>query len=231
MTKRLFSAMVVASLASVVGMTEASAAGEGWYYKGWAQWHPQTGESTLAGVGTQCYFCPDAGPKDSDGDGVTDDKDQCPNTPKGEAVDSKGCPPAKTRAVTPPPAPTCPKAPAGAKSDKDGCLVLDSVHFRTGKHDLSPEARKILDMAAGYMKADPSIKLQLSGHTDSKGSAALNGPLSARRAEAVANYLATKGVDKGRVSAAHYSFDHPVADNTSETGRALNRRTDLKAAY
>ena len=82
---------------------------------------------------------------------------------------------------------------------------------------------------AGVLKEHPElIKLEVQGHTDNKGVAAANKKLSQDRATAVQKALVTRGVEAGRLSAVGYGQDVPVDDNTTETGRARNRRVQFK---
>ena len=180
-------------------------------------------------------------PKDSDGDGVTDDKDQCPNTPKGDKVDSKGCSLPKDSdgdGVTDD-KDACPNTPKGEKVDAKGCplpkvfeegktqLILEGVYFETNKADLKPESKEVLDRVAASLKANPDVKVEVQGHTDSSGSRALNVRLSQARAESVRNYLIGQGVAAGQLTAKGYGPDKPIADNGTAEGRAKNRRVEL----
>ena len=124
-------------------------------------------------------------PKDSDGDGVLDNADKCPNTPRGEKVDRNGCPLPKDSdgdGVIDD-NDKCPGTPAGTKVDKNGCpqlfeeskatLVLEGVNFETAKAELTPGAREVLDRVAVSLAAYPEIRVEVAGHTDNKGSRAL----------------------------------------------------------
>ena len=192
---------------------------------------------TPKGEKVDAHGCPL--PKDSDGDGVTDDKDKCPNTPKGEKVDATGCPLPKDSdgdGVTDD-KDKCPGTPAGTKVDKNGCpqlfeetkstLVLECVNFATNKAELTPESVEVLDRVATSLLAYPEIRVEVDGHTDSRGSKALNTRLSQKRAESVRDYLIGKGVAADRLVAKGYGPDKPIASNDTEEGRAQNRRTEL----
>jgi outer membrane protein OmpA-like peptidoglycan-associated protein len=74
----------------------------------------------------------------------------------------------------------------------------------------------------------PNLKIEISGHTDSKGSADYNKKLSERRAKAVVDYLVAKGVSSDRLRYAGYGMDRPLVSNDDETGRQLNRRTEFE---
>jgi outer membrane protein OmpA-like peptidoglycan-associated protein len=178
-------------------------------------------------------------PKDADGDGVTDDKDACANTPAGEKVDDKGCPLPKDTdgdGVNDD-QDRCPSTPAGVKVDAEGCqvlfeekkktLILEGVNFETGKSTLTPESETILNGVAESLVANDSIKVQVAGHTDNTGSAAVNARLSKARAESVRQYLIDHGVAAERLTARGYGPSKPIASNKTAEGRAQNRRVEL----
>jgi outer membrane protein OmpA-like peptidoglycan-associated protein len=178
-------------------------------------------------------------PKDADGDGVNDDVDACKDTPAGDKVDAKGCslPKDSDGDGVNDDKDRCANTPAGVKVDEDGCqvlfeatrktLILEGVNFQTGKADLTPESQTILDAVASSLVANEEIKVQVGGHTDNTGSAAVNKRLSAARAEAVRQYLISKGVSADRLTAAGYGPSKPVASNKTAAGRAQNRRVEL----
>ncbi len=150
--------------------------------------------------------CPPAckqkvGPKDSDGDGVIDSLDRCPNTPKG------------------------------AKVNKVGCWVVKGLLFDFNKADIKPQYYKNLNEVIKVLKANPGLKVEIQGHTDNIGSAAYNMQLSLRRAQAVADYLVKHGISPARLKVKGYGFTRPVASNDTPEGRALNRRVQLKPLY
>jgi outer membrane protein OmpA-like peptidoglycan-associated protein len=178
-------------------------------------------------------------PKDADGDGVLDDVDQCKDTPPGDKVDAKGCSLPKDAdgdGVTDD-KDRCPNTPAGVKVDAEGCqvlfeptrktLILEGVNFETGKAELTPESQTILDGVAASLVANDEIKVQVGGHTDNTGSAAVNKRLSAARAQAVRVYLISKGVAAARLTAVGFGPSKPIASNKTAAGRAQNRRVEL----
>jgi outer membrane protein OmpA-like peptidoglycan-associated protein len=178
-------------------------------------------------------------PKDADGDGVTDDVDQCQDTPAGDKVDAKGCSLPKDAdgdGVTDD-KDRCPHTPAGVKVDEEGCqvlfeqakksLILEGVNFATGKAELTPESQTILEGVAESLVANEEIKVQVGGHTDNTGSAAVNKRLSAARANAVREYLISKGVAANRLTAAGFGPSKPIASNKTAEGRAQTRRVEL----
>jgi len=211
---------------------------------------------------------------DSDGDGVTDDKDKCPNTPKGVKVDANGCPIDSDKDGVPDymdkcPNNTpleisagvdksgcpldsdgdgvadyrdkCPGTPAGTPVDEDGCppqmevveikaTMSDSegkVNFDFGKAVIKPQGKAELDKLVASVKAAYSIEsVSVTGHTDSVGSDKYNQGLSEKRAQAVADYLRSQGVDVG-MSAIGKGESSPVASNATKAGRAQNRRVEI----
>ena len=175
-------------------------------------------------------------PKDADGDGVVDASDKCPNTPAGTAVDATGCPADSDRDGVINANDKCPDTPAGTTVDAVGCaalfqagqpLVLQGVNFETGKSVLLPESQEILDRVAQSLIDNPEVTVEVGGHTDNTGRRASNLRLSEARANAVREYLISKGVDGSRMTAKGYGPDQPVAENTTVQGRAANRRVEL----
>lgn len=190
------------------------------------------------------------GPADADGDGVADDADLCPSTPKGVKVDAKGCPPVNDEDSdgVPDDQDRCPGTAKGVAVDKNGCPITGSGKFKvTGqgadlrfedaffefdRYDLSDYGKAMLDDAAsvieGLTEKYPSLKIDISGHTDSVGSDGYNQGLSERRANAVKDYLIRKGVEAGRISTYAYGESKPVATNDTPEGRAQNRRAETR---
>lgn len=164
---------------------------------------------------------------DSDGDGVYDDIDKCPNTPKGAPVDSVGCPLDSDGDGVYDYLDKCPNTPKGARVDSRGCWVLAGVKFDTGKWNIKTEYQPILNEVVEILKANPSMNLRIEGHTDNRGSAKLNQGLSENRAKSVMDYLISSGIDAGRLSSYGYGFSRPAASNDTAAGRQLNRRVEL----
>jgi len=155
-------------------------------------------------------------PVDSDGDGVFDGLDRCPETPRGVKIDSSGCP------LPEPPKPVAPAIFEGKKT-----LVLEGVTFETNSAKLTPQAEEILGRVAGSLHDWPELRLEVGGHTDSTGSDSYNETLSQKRADSVKEYLAAKGVPAANLTSRGYGESHPVADNDTSDGRAKNRRVEL----
>ncbi|MBW8846751.1 MAG: OmpA family protein [Burkholderiales bacterium] len=103
--------------------------------------------------------------------------------------------------------------------------VPSDVSFDTGRADIKPQMRPVLDEIGRNL--DPNVRVTIVGHTDSTGSDAINEPLSRERAEAVRDYLSTRGLASSRVSVAGRGSHEPVASNDTESGRAANRRVEI----
>ena len=104
-------------------------------------------------------------------------------------------------------------------------ITLRNVFFETAKWDLKEESTIELDKLVKLMTGNPSMKVCLEGHTDNVGSDASNQKLSENRAKAVYDYLVNHGVEASRLQYKGYGESKPIADNETEEGRALNRRT------
>ncbi|HMT29462.1 MAG TPA: DUF5723 family protein, partial [Bacteroidia bacterium] len=168
---------------------------------------------------------------DTDGDSIPDPVDDCPTTkglPKDDCpydvgpISNKGCPVKLTQA----PAVTVP-----AKLTEEEQEVINKVfanlEFETGKAIIKESSFASLDALALLMNKRPSFQLNIDGHTDNTGSAALNKTLSKKRADAAKDYLVGKGVVADRIKTKGYGKDKPVAPNTTAEGRAKNRRVEF----
>ncbi len=184
--------------------------------------------NTPAGVRVNAQGCA----LDSDGDGVADGRDKCPNTPRGAKVDQNGCELDSDGDGVVDRLDECPGTPKGTPVDNKGCevegeYVLEGVNFETNSDRLLPGATAVLDDVVATLKRYPKIRFEVAGHTDSDGSAAYNEGLSTRRAQTVYDYLAGKGIATGRMTVRGYGESQPIADNTTATGKAQNRRVAL----
>ncbi len=166
-------------------------------------------------------------PTDSDGDGVPDDRDKCPDTPAGVSVDADGCPIDTDGDGVPDYLDKCPGTPAGAKVNPMGCWVLGDLLFDFDKAIVKPAGHSELHKVLDVLNENPNMKVILQGHTDSIGSKAYNQGLSLKRAKAVKAYLVNKGVNSGRLKCEGYGETKPAASNKTEFGRSLNRRVQL----
>ncbi len=144
---------------------------------------------------------------DTDGDGVNDEEDKCPSRP-GPAS-NQGCPEIAKEIIE--------KINFAAKN----------VFYATGSFKLLAKSNASLNEVARLMKADPTLMLDIDGHTDAQGSDESNHTLSHNRAKSVQDYLIKQGVDASRLKATGYGEEKPVADNTTAAGRAKNRRTEM----
>jgi outer membrane protein OmpA-like peptidoglycan-associated protein len=111
--------------------------------------------------------------------------------------------------------------------NKSGHVAVYGIHFDTGKSAILPESEDSLKQILALMNQNADLKLRVEGHTDNQGAAAANQTLSEKRAQAVMGWLIANGVDAGRLSAKGLGQTKPVADNTSDEGRAKNRRVEL----
>ncbi len=134
---------------------------------------------------------------DSDGDGVYDKDDECPDTPKGAIVDSRGC------------------------------WVVKGVTFDYKKWDIKEKFNSNLGNIVEVLQKNPGLRVIIEGHTDNIASMDYNIKLSQKRAQAVKDYLVAKGIDESRITTAGFGFKRPIASNDTEAGRALNRRAEI----
>ncbi|MEZ4384380.1 MAG: OmpA family protein [Nannocystaceae bacterium] len=180
--------------------------------------------------------CPE---KDRDGDGILDSQDACPDTP---GVPPDGCPIPDTdgdgildpddQCVTEP-------ETRNGYEDEDGCPdeipenvqqftgVIRGIYFDYNKDTIKPKSEPVLDRAVDVLKEFPSIRIEISGHTDNKGTHEYNEDLSRRRAESVKRYLVGKGIEDPRIETRGAAFDEPIDTNKTAAGRAKNRRIEF----
>lgn len=119
---------------------------------------------------------------------------------------------------------------ATVKQEPRGMVITlsGSVLFASAKWDLLPTAQmKLNDVANALIKEDPISKMVVEGHTDSQGGASYNQDLSQHRAQAVRDYLVTRGISSDRISAQGFGLTRSIADNASPEGRANNRRVEI----
>lgn len=105
--------------------------------------------------------------------------------------------------------------------------IPSDISFDTGRADIKPELRPILDSFAQGLDKQPNARISVVGHTDSTGSDRINDPLSVARANSVRSYLADRGVALNRIQAAGRGSHEPVASNETAAGRAANRRVEI----
>ncbi len=142
-------------------------------------------------------------PLDSDNDGVTDEFDKCPNTPKGTKVDKDGCPVIECKSVT------------------------LSITFETNSAEIKERHHDELNIVAEKLAKFPKSTTVIEGHTDNVGSAGANKKLSQKRADSVKKYLVSvKGIDGKRIAAKGFGDTKPIDSNKTEDGRRNNRRVE-----
>lgn len=199
----------------------------------------------------ECPNTPDAAivdetgcPLDSDGDGVADGLDRCPNTPAGVEVDENGCALDGDGDGVPNGRDECPNTAPATEVDATGCplnviqreleetgrVVLHGVYFDFDRATLRPESRMSLDQAGEALVRNPSLRVQIQGHTDAIGTDAYNLQLSDARAQAVYRYLSDNFAELNveRLSAHGYGESEPVATNQTAEGRQENRRVEFR---
>ena len=140
-------------------------------------------------------------------------------------------PPAATPAPTPAPVPVA-EPPKEKVSVKDGRIgIPGNIVYETGKAILKPESEPTLNALKDFMTQNPAYtRVRVEGHTDNIGKPEDNLKLSADRAAAVVQWLADHGLPKERVLAVGFGSNKPIADNSTEAGRAQNRRTEFHIA-
>ena len=137
-------------------------------------------------------------PKDTDGDGVLDSADKCPDTPKGNIVDADGC-----------------------------SLKVDlNINFKTDSAVIDTTYDSKIKKFADFMRAFPAVKGKIEAHTDSVGSDAYNQKLSEKRAASAVKALEAQGIEATRLDSVGYGEMNPKASNETAEGRAMNRRVE-----
>lgn len=145
---------------------------------------------------------PEPGNPDLDGDGVINEKDKCPDTPRGAKVDGDGCVVEQT-------------------------LTLRDVTFEFNSSRLTMNGKRLLDSLVAFLRSEKTVNAVVEGHTDSKGSDAYNLKLSKARAESVRTYLIQQGIAAERLQAEGFGESRPVATNDTDEGREANRRVEF----
>lgn len=178
---------------------------------------------------------------DTDGDGILDPDDECVDEPG--VPEFKGCPiPDTDGDGILDPDDNCPEEPETKNGfqDADGCPdevpkevakftgVIEGIYFDTAKATIRKKSRPKLDAAVDVLKKFPDLRIEISGHTDDKGDEAYNQDLSQRRADAVKDYLVSKGIDEARIETRGAGEDEPRETNATKAGRAKNRRIEFK---
>ena len=175
------------------------------------------------------------GIRDSDQDGVPDERDACANTPTGAQVDRRGCELDSDRDGVVDSRDDCPDTSVNLSVDGNGCPILDImqrriellVNFDYDRSEVKAEYDEEIEDFADFMKEYANTSAVIEGHTDTRGSDAYNQPLSERRANAVREELVNEyGIEEDRVSAVGYGESRPVDNSNTEAGHARNRRIE-----
>ena len=140
---------------------------------------------------------------DSDGDGVPDDRDKCPDTIQGAKVDSDGC------MIT------------------NQTITFNNINFELNSAEITASSGPSLNRVAKALKAQQNFNVEIAGHTDSTGSDSYNQLLSERRASSVRDFLLNQGIEPRRTRATGYGERYPIASNDTAAGREQNRRVEL----
>lgn len=149
--------------------------------------------------------------KDTDGDGITDEADNCPAI--AGSVATQGCPEIKA-------------------ADKEiMSLAMRGLLFETGSAKMLAESYSVLDNVYSVLSSNEIYKLSIEGHTDNTGSDEINTKLSGERAQAARDYLINKGISSTRVVATGYGSAKPVVTNDTPEGRKQNRRVEFKLMF
>jgi outer membrane protein OmpA-like peptidoglycan-associated protein len=179
--------------------------------------------------------CPDP---DNDGDGIVDRTDACPND--AGPLETKGCPAAdgdgdgvpddldKCPGVFGAPPDGCAKKYTLVEVKRERIDIKQQVHFATAKFRVLPASFKLLNQVVQVLKDFPKMRVSIEGHTDDVGGERPNVRLSQLRAQAVRDYLVSKGIAASRLEAVGYGPTKPIASNKTAKGKAKNRRTEFK---
>ncbi len=191
-------------------------------------------------------------PPDKDADGVDDYLDQCPDTPKTVKVDARGCPlevdvgPSThfacchevfedgklvefdvDRDGVPDFKDECLGTPRGAKVDEKRCWVIAEIHFDMDRWEIQASDYPILDEVVAVLRRNPSLKMEIQGHTDNQVPATYSETLSEKRANSVLDYLVSQGIARGRLTPVGLGFSEPVPPNATPEEQAKNRRVNF----
>lgn len=142
-------------------------------------------------------------PPDSDNDGIADSRDKCPGTFAGAVTDNSGC------------------------VLKSAVIRINNLEFETNSSVIASESTGIVDTAADFLRNQPRLKVEVAGHTDSDGSAAMNKKLSDRRAKSVVRALKSRGI-RNSMKPVGYGEAQPLVPNTSPANKSKNRRVEFR---
>ncbi len=203
---------------------------------------PDTDGDGIADAEDKCPTT--AGPKqlggcpDTDGDGLADPDDKCPMNPGPK--ENQGCPDIDRDGDTildrldkcpeqfGPPPDGCPKKYTLVEVKKEKIEIKQQVHFATGKFTVLSDSFPLLDQVVEVLNDFPKMKVSIEGHTDTVGKEASNMRLSQHRAEAVRDFVLSRGIAPDRLEAIGFGPTKPIASNKTVRGRAQNRRTEFR---
>jgi OOP family OmpA-OmpF porin len=152
---------------------------------------------------------------------------QPPPPPPPTPAPPKPAPPPPPPPTPAPPAPPAPAPPPPPKAVAPP--TFENVPFNEKKTNISPEAAKVLDLDGRILKENPSIRVEIGGHTDATGSDKADMAISVKRAESVKKYLMDKfNISGDRLVVKGYGKTKPIADNSTKEGRAKNRRVEIR---
>lgn len=114
------------------------------------------------------------------------------------------------------------------KASEGTSAVLENIFFDVDKYELKEKSVTELKKILRFLNENPSVRIEISGHTDNTGSAAYNVQLSEKRAQSVNNYLVSQGISQSRLTPKGYGSQQPIASNDTEEGRQKNRRIEFK---
>jgi OOP family OmpA-OmpF porin len=186
--------------------------------------------NTPRGCVVDAYGCQ----TDGDGDGVCDGIDRCPSTPAGEKVDEYGCsgepaPFESESPSAPAPAPESPPSAVEKQLVETGHIRIENVYFESGAAKLLPESETMLQEVGRILAKYPALRIEIQGHTDTRGRAALNQRLSQERAEAVREYLlANYRLEPSHYVARGYGETRPETRERNDEELLRNRRVVLE---
>ena len=185
---------------------------------------------------------PPAHPLDTDGDGIPDTLDKCPNQPedKDGFEDEDGCPDLDNdkdgipdtsdlcpNEPGPPEERGCPKKYSLVSVTQEKIELHQAVFFATAKSTIMPQSFALLNEVADVLKSRSTMQVRVEGHTDSRGKRAANMLLSQGRANAVKTYLVDHGIDASRMVSIGFGPDQPIETNRTAAGREKNRRVEF----
>lgn len=166
----------------------------------------------IVALGVGCAAHKPVAGKDSDGDGIPDDKDECPDIPEEKGGDGDGCPDAPQIVL------------------ESGVInIRGKIVFEVASAELLPKNARLLELLAKLLNENDQIKrVEVEGHTDATGAETFNKQLSLQRAQAVVQALIQHGVKSDRLSTKGLGRSKPRSSNETEEGRARNRRVEFR---